>query len=210
MAVLPEINALVDLAHDGTEYLSRVENVAGHSVSIAAPLNGTLEPPEPGSAMSLRWSAGPRGRYSAGATLLSMRRPKGTGRQFWNLQVDGPAELDQRRAFVRAGGGEPVQLASRWGGSLAGEATDVGEGGVRCRFGYADLRVGEPVGVAVKLGPDLLAADGWVLRVIDDIPRRAVDVVVTYALAERDAVVVRRYVMQQQILARRAASGETS
>jgi hypothetical protein len=63
--------------------------------------------------------------------------------------------------------------------------------------------------VAVKLDEHVLAADGWVLRVVDDIPRRAVDVVVTFALPEPEAATVRRYVMQQQILARRAASGET-
>jgi PilZ domain len=201
---MPELNSLVDLTHDGVEYLSRVSDISGSTVAVAAPLNGTLEPPEPGSAMSLRWTAGERGRYVASTRLVSMRRDNGL--RSWNLQFDGPAVVDQRRKFVRAGGGETVRVANRWSGSQTGEVADIGEGGVRCRFPYADLRVGEPVEVTVRLGSDLLTVQGWVLRAVDDVAARVMDVAVTFNLDEHDAGVVRRYVLHKQVLARRAAA----
>ena len=133
-----------------------------------------------------------------------MRRSQGMA--FWSLTVAGSPVLHQRRQFVRAGGGETVELTNRWSGAQTGEVTDLSEGGLRCRFGYADLKVGETVAVTVRLGDDVLAVDGWVLRSVDDIAARAFDVTVTFDLNEQDAALVRRYVIQQQILARRAAA----
>lgn len=198
---LPELNALVDLTYGGVDYLSRVEDATGDTVAVAAPLNGTLEPPELGSPMSLRWGAGGRGRYVAGTRLVAMRRADRF--HSWQLRLDAPAVIDQRRRFARAGGGEAVQLSNRWAGSVTGEATDVGEGGLRCRFPYADLRAGEPVEVSVWLGADLLAVKGWILRVLDDLPGKGIDVAITFDLDERTAGVVRRYVLHQQVQARR-------
>jgi hypothetical protein len=204
--VRPDLNTLVDLAHEGTEYLSRVEGVVGSTIAVAAPLNGTLEPPEIGAPIALRWSAGARGRWVAGTSLLSIRRPKGKGLAYWNLQLDREPELHQRRQFARGGGGVPILLENSWSGALSGELTDISEGGLRCRFPYANLRPGETVAVDVPLGPDRLLVNGWVLRVTENSAARATDVVVTFDLPEPAAGMVRRYVIQQQILARKAAA----
>ncbi len=200
----PEVNSLVDLSYAGTEYLSRVEDFEGPTVWVAAPLGGTVEPPEPGSPLSLAWSAGIRGRYVAAAKLRSARRPTGRALHLWNLSLDGAPAVDQRRAYVRAGGGEPIQLTRTRARTLSGYVTDIGEGGLRCRFLSADLHLGEPVEVVATLGPDTLSADGWVLRTSDR--AAATEVTLTFKLAEADAEMVRRYVIAQQILARRTAA----
>jgi hypothetical protein len=207
---MPKINALVDLAHDGIEYLSRVEDFEGPTVWVAAPLGGSVQPPELGSTISLRWSAGVRGRYVADASLRSTARPDSRALRLWNLGMIGPPIVDQRRHFVRAGGGEVLVLERRWARALSGLVTDIGEGGLRGRFPYAKLHVGEPIGVRVMLGGESLTIDGWVLRTEDDTATRALEVTVTYELPERDADTVRRYVMQQQILARRTAGDAAS
>jgi hypothetical protein len=204
--VRPDVNALVDLAHEGTEYLSRVEGVVGDTVAVAAPLNGTLEPPEVGAPVAVRWSAGTRGRWVVPTSLLSIRRPKGRGLAFWSLRLDREPELHQRRQFARGGGGAPILLENSWSGALSGDLTDIGEGGLRCRLPYVNLRPGETVTVNVPLGADRLRVNGWVLRVTADNGSGGTDVVVTFDLPESDAGMVRRYVIQQQILARRAAA----
>jgi hypothetical protein len=204
--VRPDVNALVDLAVEGAEYLSRVEGVVGDSIAVAAPLNGTLEPPEPGEPIAVRWSAGTRGRWVVPTSLLSIRRPKGKGLAFWNLRLEREPELHQRRQFARGGGGAPVLLENSWSGALSGDLSDISEGGLRCRFPYANLRPGETVTVNVPLGGDRLRVNGWVLRVTEDNASRSTDVVVTFDLPEHDAGMVRRYVIQQQILARKAAA----
>lgn len=204
--VMPEVNTLVDLTLDGCDYMSRVEDFEGSTVWVAAPLGGSVEPPELGSSLAVRWNAGVRGRYVAEARLRSTDRPEGRGLQLWNLTFERSPRVDQRRSYVRAGGGEPVRLEPKWASALSGEVSDIGEGGLRCRLPYGELRTGEPVVTTVWLGDDVLTVDGWVLRTADSPGAPGVDIVVSFDLCERDADLVRRYVMQQQILARRAAA----
>jgi hypothetical protein len=217
----PKINSLVDLTLDGTEYLSRVESFEGPTVWVAAPLSGTVEPPYLGSVVSLRWSAGARGRYLAEASLRATDRPAGTALSLWNLSLDHPPTIDQRRKFVRSGGGESVVLEPRWSDELAGTVTNLGEGGLLCRLpavGVArgELAVGDPVGVRVGFDDGSFRVDGWILRVEGnrvgdnrigaDRPAHLVDVTVTYELTDRDSDRVRRYIMRQEMLARRTAT----
>jgi hypothetical protein len=200
---MPQVNALVDLMHEDAHYLSRVEDVEGPTIWVAAPLGGKVEPPDLGTLMAFRWNA-PRGRYTVQASLRSTARPQGQALHLWNLNPEGPPTIEQRRQFVRAGGGEGVVLEPRETGELSGMVTDISEGGVRCRFRYGRLRAGEPVEVRVTLGEESLAVNGWVLRTTDE--GGSLDVIVVYELAEREADMVRKYVMHQQILARRMAA----
>jgi hypothetical protein len=200
---MPAVNALVDLLHEEMHYLSRVEDVEGPTIWVAAPLGGKVEPPDLGTPISFRWNA-PRGRYTVQARLRSTARPQGQALHLWNLKAEGPPTLEQRRQYVRAGGGEGVVLEPRATGELTGMVTDISEGGVRCRFRYGRLLPGEPVEVRVTLGGESLAVDGWVLRTTDE--DGSLDVIVVYELGERDADMVRKYVMHQQILARRMAA----
>jgi hypothetical protein len=217
----PKINSLVDLTIDGTQYLSRVESLDESTVWVAAPLSGTVEPPHLGSPVSLRWSAGTRGRYLAQASLRATDRPAGTALSLWNLSLDRPPVIDQRRQFVRSGGGESVVLEPRWSGALAATVTNFGEGGLLCRtlaagLARGELATGDPVGVQVTFDDDSFTVDGWVLRVEGnrvgdnrvgaDRPTHLVDVTVTYELTDHDADRVRRYIMRQEMLTRRTAT----
>lgn len=97
---------------------------------------------------------------------------------------------------------------------ISGSASDVSEGGVRFKIKdarpdsdeWVRLGDGEAVSAVVQLGDDMLDADGSVLRTIEDPIAKTVDMIVMLELSERQAEMVRRYVMHQQILARRAAA----
>ena len=188
------------------EYLSRVEDCDGATVHVAAPLGGSVEPPELGTPMSLRWSAGVRGRWRADARLDATVRPKNRPILLWNLTLLGKPVVDQRRRYVRAGGGEPAVIAPRFGDAIVGQVVDVSEGGVRCRVPYAKLLPDQPIEVTVDLDDDKLVAEAWVLRTVENHGGQGVDVIALFDLPERDADLVRQYVMRQQIRARRAAA----
>jgi hypothetical protein len=212
---MPEISSTISLVHDGAELESRIELVEGKTVVVAAPFNETVEIPEIGSVMSLSWVAGPRGRWVVDAELVSTSRVEGVPTRCWSLVVTSTPVLHQRRRFVRAGGGEPVRVrAKERDVVISGAASDVSEGGVRFKITgarpdddqWVRLEDGEAVTTVVQLGDDMLDADGSVLRTIDDPIAKTVDMIVTLDLSERQAELVRRYVMHQQILARRAAA----
>jgi hypothetical protein len=212
---MPEISSPVSLSHGDAYLESRIELVDGKTVVVAAPFNETVEIPELGTILSLSWIAGPRGRYVVDARLVSTSRVEGVPTRCWTLTVESAPVLNQRRRYVRAGGGEPVRIRADGPGIvITGAASDVSEGGVRFRIDGArpgdparvTLDDGEPVNTIVQLGDDMLDADGAVLRTIDDPITRTVDMIVTLELSERQAEKVRQYVMRQQMLARRAAA----
>jgi hypothetical protein len=211
---MPEVRTLVSLTHEETDFESRVEIIDGTTVVVAAPFNESVEVPELGSSLKLSWVGGPRGRYVVDAKLVSTSRVEGLPTRCWTLSVESAPTIEQRRRFVRAGGGEHVRVrAKERDVVLTGSATDISEGGVRFRIVDAKpddpervtLNDGEAVSVVVQLGDDMLDADGAVLRTIEDHAAKKVDMIVTLELSERQAEMVRRYVMRQQILARRAA-----
>jgi hypothetical protein len=212
---MPEISSPVSLTAGESELESRIELIEGKNVVVAAPFNETVEIPELGTVMGLSWSAGPRGRYVVDARLVSTSRVEGVPMRCWTLSVESSPELHQRRRFARAGGGEPVRVRAKDRDVvISGAASDVSEGGVRFRISDArpgdaervTLDDGEAVSTVVQLGSDMLDVDGSVLRTIEDPFAKTVDMIVTLQLSERQAEMVRRYVMHQQILARRAAT----
>ncbi|GII26143.1 PilZ domain-containing protein [Planosporangium mesophilum] len=215
---MPEVSSPVSLVHEGTELESRVEMINGATVVVAAPFNETVEIPDLGAVLKLSWVAGPRGRYVVDARLTSTARVEGVPMRCWSLTVESEPVLNQRRRFVRAGGGEAVRVRPKERDDIviSGAASDISEGGVRFRINGAKpdapdrvmLDDGVPVTTVVQLGDDMLDADGAVLRTIDDRIGKTVDMIVTLELTERQAELVRRYVMRQQVLARRAAADD--
>jgi c-di-GMP-binding flagellar brake protein YcgR len=215
---MPEISSSVSLTVGEAEHESRIELIEGKSVVVAAPLHETVETVEVaeiGATVALSWSAGPRGRYVVDTKLVSTSRVEGVPTRCWTLTIESEPVLHQRRRFVRAGGGEAVRVrATGRDVMLSGAASDISEGGVRFRISgvkpgddeWVRLNDGEAITAVVQLGDDMLDADGSVLRTIDDHLAKTVDMIVTLDLSERQAEMVRRYVMRQQILARRAAA----
>jgi c-di-GMP-binding flagellar brake protein YcgR len=211
---MPEISSPVNLTVGEAQHDSRIEMINGKTVVVTAPLHETVEIPEIASTVKLGWSAGARGRYVVDAKLVSTSRVEGVPTRCWTLTIESEPLLHQRRRFVRAGGGEPVRVrATGRDVMISGSASDVSEGGVRFRIlgvkpgdEWTRLDDGEAVAAVVQLGDDMLDADGAVLRTIEDHITKTVDMIVTLELSERQAETVRRYVMRQQILARRAAA----
>jgi hypothetical protein len=202
----PDVNTLVEIVHDGREFPSRVEDGSGTVLTLAAPLGGTLEPPEPGSVFRLRWSAGPRGRYLAQFRLIDIVR--GTV-SVWNAEMVGEAVVEQRRRFVRSGGSEPVQVRGEEaaaGETVNGRIINISEGGIRCILHESALTERQAVSVTMRLDDRILAVEGQILRTTRGETPKETIVVIVLDLTESDAGIVRRYVMQQQILARRRAT----
>jgi hypothetical protein len=202
----PAVNTLVDIRFpDGREYPSRVEDLEGETLRLAAPFNIGVEPPRPGDEFEVRWTAGPRGRYLAPIRLVTEIRAHV---KTWHVEVAGPIWIEQRRRFVRGGGGEKIKVRpteSAPGPELIGEVVDLSEGGLRCWVGRGALDVGQPVMVTVGLGTEEIELTGTVLRVSTRELSRGLDLVVAFDLTDGLASLVRRYVMRQQLIARRSA-----
>jgi hypothetical protein len=207
----PNINTLVDLRfEDGREFPSRVEDAEGETLILAAPFDAGVEPPEPGQEFHLRWSAGARGRYLAPIRLVGLSRQP---LRVWHVKVSGPIRIEQRRRFVRGGGGELIRLRPAppaVGPELSGRIVDLSEGGLRCWVGHADLTVGDSVSVRVGLDEEVIELTGTVLRMSVKDDGKGLDVVVVFDLDDGLAALIRRYVMSQQLIARRTAVEATS
>lgn len=204
----PPVNALVEVSlPDGTTFDSRVEDSVGQRLNLAAPLPPRLAHPlGVGDELTLRWPAGPRGRYVLPATLVATNR---TGVPVWVVQPAGATEIEQHRQFVRGGGGEAIRLrraGAPLGQSVDGHVVDIGEGSVRGRFPRVNLSPGDPVVVQIALGDLVLPASGEVRQVTVEPDAPGVEVVVVYDVGESLAQVIRRYVMRQQLLARLVAA----
>lgn len=148
----PEVNTLVDVRFDdGREFPSRVEDGDGDRLVLAAPFGGGIEPPEIGTVVDVCWTSR-RGRYVAPVRLLEIRHAK---LAFWVVEIAGWIELQQRRNFVRAGGGEPVRIRTtdpRDTSTLIGRIVDISEGGLRCWVNPAPPAPPPPLGSAVRSG----------------------------------------------------------
>lgn len=210
MTGLPAINSLVELIVDDERvYRSRIEDDAvDDRLTVAAPIGaGNLEPPQIGSPLDLSWVDG-RNRHLVPVLLEDLARLSRTRASCWRVRVTGEIHRENRRMYVRGGGGEPASII-RTGFALAktrteGRVVDVSEGGVRLWMPTCPYRCGEQAGVELTLGGEVVHAPGQVLRANRCGPgREGFELVLTYDLPESTAQVVRRYVMERQIADRR-------
>ncbi|HEX8631554.1 MAG TPA: hypothetical protein VF755_25630 [Catenuloplanes sp.] len=192
----------------GDRHPSRVQEAGEQWLSLTAPVGPEgVEPPGLGGELTVRWAAGPRGRYALPVTLVAT---SATAEPVWVVQAAGAARIEQDRHFVRGGGGEEVQL--RRVGAPAdhtsrGHLVDVGEGSVRARFTGLNIRTGEQVWVQLSLGDAIIPAVGEVFQVITEVNTTVVEVVTVYELPENQARAIRRYVLRQQLLTRSRTAG---
>lgn len=205
----PTVNTLVEVSlAGGTSFDLRVEDVTDGRICLAAPVPPDLSvQPDAGDPLTVRWTAGARGRYSLPATVVTATR---TGVPVWVVQPAGEPAVEQHRRFVRGGGGEAVRMR-RDGAPLAasvdGHVVDLGEASVRARFPRLDVGPGDLVIIQMALGATVLPAHGAV-RHVDQLPAgHGVEAVVVYELGESLAQLIRRYVMGQQLRARGTVHG---
>ena len=210
-----EINMLIEInIPDGPQLPSRVEDSDGSVLTLAGPPS-LLEPPEPGDTIKLLWSAGARGRYVAPVQLVEI--VKGT-LPLWRVKLAGETSIEQRRRFARVPVQEPVQLRGKANDDIQGRIVDISEGGLRCRLeedALAEgvlvddvLGEGQAVSIRMRLDDRSFSVRGRVLRIFRGQSSKDLELVITMHLDESDAGFVRRYVMREQIRARRAAADD--
>lgn len=209
-AAVPAISTLVEMTTSGEPLGGvRIDGVRDTRLDLSLPA-ATAERPAVGDAVTLRWAAGPRGRYAVTGTVIE---PPADNRL--TVAVSGPPVIEQHRHFVRGGGGEQVWL-HRYGttdsAEYAGWIRDISEQGIRAHFADVAVTDGDPLRLRVDLGPDAVDVTGTVLAV-RDLPdagaaRPMREIVAVIAADEVQAQVIRRYVLQQQLLTRSRTAGD--
>jgi hypothetical protein len=197
---LPDAQALVEMTIDGEPRSGvRVVRSTDDVVTLSLALDGV---PDSGAAVTLRWPAGPRGRFALPGTVVQV-----DGNRV-DIRAAGELQVEQQRNYVRGGGGEHVLLLQRDRGDTLGWVRDISEQGVRAHFADVELAEGDEVGMRVQLEHDIVEIRATVVKVgtlRQMIPRRgpmSVEVVAVYTPDESQATKIRRYVFRQQLLAR--------
>jgi hypothetical protein len=211
---LPKLNTPVLVSVPGLDHdlPSRVEDLRGGDVVVAAVSLGRHARVSTGETLALSWAAPPRGLMATACVLeqVVLGQPS-----LWVLRPVGVVRRLQRRRYARADVSARVSLSgaealSGHGWAATGMLADLSEGGARVLLDtgqrvpvavgdvlVVDLRVaGRPlVTIATVVGLESLAPGRHQVRLEFDLP-------------ERDSDQVRRAVMQRQVEARRG--GEPS
>ncbi|MEV6299431.1 hypothetical protein AB0M02_08505 [Actinoplanes sp. NPDC051861] len=181
----------------------RVVRVTDAAVTLSLALDDV--PPQ-GSTVILRWPAGIRGLYAVRAAMLSADE----NRVDFRL-LEEPA-VEQRRNFVRGGGGEDVLLVRPGRRESIGRVHDISERSVRAHFTDVDLRPGQEMRLRVQLGGEVVEFPAIAMRVSavrQQVPFRgplSVEMVAIFEQDERQAKIIRRYVLRQQVARAREAA----
>jgi hypothetical protein len=125
--------------------------------------------------------------------------------RLWRLRIAGEARRQTRRAYVRGGGGELVDLLSADGGTApaSGRIIDLSEGGVRCRTRIGNFVREQRVEAVLRLDADVVKINGRVLFVRRNVETADFDVVVQYETTETVGRLIRSYVLRRQMEERR-------
>ncbi|WP_430788561.1 hypothetical protein [Actinoplanes sp. G11-F43] len=205
-SLFPSDGSRVEMLHgDRTVPDVRVVRVTDTAVTLSLALaQATLST---GDGVCLRWPAGPRGRYAQRGTVRSIDENR------LEIGFDGALEIEQLRNYVRGGGGESVLLVRPSQPERYGRVHDISERSVRALFGGTDLRPGDELRLRVQLADDeVVEFPATVLRastIRQQVPVRGpllTEIVALFEQDERQARIIRRYVMRLQLQARRQAA----
>jgi hypothetical protein len=181
----------------------RVVRVTDAAMTLSLALDDV---PPLGSEVTLRWPAGLRGSYAVRATVTSLDENRA------DFQISDEPVLDQRRMFVRGGGGEDVLLVRADAPETVGLVHDISERSVRAHFSDVDLRPGQEMRLRVQLGTEIVEFPATALRVSairQQVPVRGpvmIEMVAIFEQDERQAKIIRRYVLRQQVARAREAA----
>ncbi|MDR6323463.1 hypothetical protein [Actinoplanes couchii] len=200
----------VEMAH-GTRVLPDVR--VFRATDTAVTLSLALDDIEmnPGDEVTVRWPAGLRGRYALRGTVAA------TDENRVHVRFAGQPEIEQLRDYVRGGGGETVQLVIPGAPERYGRVHDISERSVRAFFNGVGFEPGQDTRLRVQLAGDgVVDFPARVLRaatIRQQVPVRGpllTEVVAIFEQDERQARIIRRYVMRLQLEARRQARSDDS
>jgi hypothetical protein len=168
--------------------------------------------PPPGSAVTERWAAAPRGRYAVTANVAAI-----DGNRF-DIRFAGRPAVEQARDYVRGGGGELIVMERAGEQDEVGFVHDLSERAVRAHFTDVIVRPGDEMLLKVQLTDEVAEFPARAIKVgskRQQVPRRGpLSVEMVAVFGGRDdatAKLVRRYIMKQQLLNRsRATVGLTA
>jgi hypothetical protein len=200
----PDADSLIELtlssaAADEPVRGVRVIQTDGQTVILSLTL---AEVPAEGTPVTLRWPAGPRGRYVQAGTVV------GVDENRVGVELTGEPGIEQHRNFVRGGGGEEVLMRRAGEIDAVGWLRDVSEQGARAHFADVELHEGDDIVLRFLLDPDVVEVEAVASKIgtlRQSIPRHgplSVEVVAVFTTNDRQAQVIRRYVLRQQLLTR--------
>jgi hypothetical protein len=198
--LFPDADTLIEMTVDAEPLRGvRVVQAEGAVLSLSLALDAV---PPRGMVVTLRWPAGPRGRYAQTGTVVRIDENR------VDIKLTGEPELEQQRNFVRGGGGEKVLLRRDGQTDAVGWIRDISEQGMRAHFADVVLQDGDEVMLRIQLEPDLVQVKAVASKVgtlRQSIPpggQTSVEVVAIFIADEGQAQVIRRYVLRMQLLAR--------
>jgi len=200
--LLPDAGSYVEMtASDEQAARVRVVHADGMGLTLSAPL---VAVPDVGAAVTLRWSAAPRGRYALPCAVVEVEENR------LEVQARGEALVEQQRHFVRGGGGEQVVMHRPGFPEATGWIRDISEHGMRAHFEGTNVRDDEDLRLWIQLGNEvvtLAATAAKVAALPQQVPPgpMSVELVAIFETDESQARIIRRYVLKQQLLSRTRA-----
>lgn len=178
----------------------RVVQAAGTVITLSLALDDV---PPANSSVTLRWAAAPRGRYALAGDVVRV-----DGNRV-DVRFSGEPSVEQSRNFVRGGGGEPILLVRPRHEDAMGVVYDLSERAVRAHFTDISLKPEQDIRLRIQLGEEVLefpAKTHKVSSMRQQVPRPgplSVEMVAIFdGVEERQARVIRRYIMRGQLLER--------
>lgn len=209
---LPRINALVEIElADERSYPSRIEDSDGLLLTVAGPRGaGDIDVPEAGDPVTICWT-GPRGLYRAPGVMVDVQRRSVT---VWRVRVEGVVGYTSRRAAARVDIVLPVKLIDPTTGvERTGYSVNLSERGMRCHIVDADelnLPVkGYELLVHFTMDDEAVQVPGSVVTAQRPDVHKELEIVLELTPEEPIAKQIRRFVIAQQVLARRASHDAT-
>jgi hypothetical protein len=199
--MLPADGSYLELtSHGETLPDVRVVHAQGAVLTLSLALDDV---PPAGSSITVRWAAGPRGRYVRSAEVVAVDENR------VDIRFAGEPTIEQARDFVRGGGGEPIALIREGKEDAVGWVHDLSERAVRAHFSDIELRPGHPMLIRIQLGEDVVEFPATATKVSSmrqQVPRRgplSVEMIAVFDTKDdRQARIVLRYIMRQQMIAR--------
>ncbi|MFF5085142.1 PilZ domain-containing protein [Actinoplanes sp. NPDC000266] len=200
--LLPADGSYVEMTSFG-ETMPEVRVVQASGTAITLSLAAADLPPA-NSTVTLRWAAAPRGRYALVAHVSAI-----DGNRV-EVRFSGEPAIEQSRDYVRGGGGEPIVLLLDGQETAPGQVHDLSEHSVRARFTDVTVRPGDAVTLRIQLDDEVVEFPAEATKVSSlrqQVPARGplhVEMVAVFPeIDEHQAKILRRYILQAQLRARR-------